>query len=101
MPVRARQPVPTSRSRRVKWGLPLGLSVLLLSLPWLVKLNGHPHADWQQFLGRFHPVAVHLPIGLLVLVPMLELVGALRPALREAAGFVLALAFASCLLALS
>ena len=70
-------------------------------LPWVVRLDGKPHADWQQFLGRFHPLAVHLPIGLLLLVPLLEIAGAFRPALREAAGFVLALAFASCLLALT
>jgi uncharacterized membrane protein/mono/diheme cytochrome c family protein len=83
------------------WGSSLGLSLLLLLLPWLVRLDGHPHADWQQFLGRFHPLAVHLPIGLLVLVPLLEVAGAVRPALRETAGFVLALAFAGCLIALS
>jgi mono/diheme cytochrome c family protein len=37
----------------------------------------------------------------LVLVPLLELAGVRRPALREAARFVLALAFASCLFALT
>ena len=77
------------------------MSAALVLLPWLVKLDGKPHADWQQFLGRFHPLAVHLPIGFLLLVPLLEVAGALRPALREAAGFVLGLAFASCLLALT
>ena len=70
-------------------------------LPGLVKLDGKPHADWQQFLGRFHPLVVHLPIGLLVLVPLLEIAGAFRPVLREAAAFVLALAFAACLFALT
>jgi len=83
------------------WATSLGLSLLLLSLPWLVKLDGHPHANWEQFLGRFHPLVVHLPIGLLVLVPLLEVAGSVRPALREAAGFVLALALASCLVAVS
>ena len=80
---------------------PLLLSVALVLLPWLVKLDGKPHADWEQFLGRFHPLAVHLPIGFLLLVPLLEVAGRLRPALREAAGFVLGLTFASCLLALT
>jgi len=79
------------------WMAALALSLLLMLLPWIVRLDGKPHADWQQFLGRFHPLAVHLPIGLLLLVPLLELAGALRPALREAAGFVLGLAFAGCL----
>jgi uncharacterized membrane protein len=96
-----RKLLPSKKSTRIVWGASLGLSLLLLLLPWIVRLDGHPHADWQQFLGRFHPLAVHLPIGLLVLVPLLEAAGAMRPALREAAGFVLALAFASCLFALS
>ena len=60
-----------------------------------------PHADWQQFLGRFHPLAVHLPIGFLLLVPILEIAGIFRPSLREAAGFVLRLAFAGAVLALT
>jgi uncharacterized membrane protein/mono/diheme cytochrome c family protein len=77
------------------------LSATLILLPWLVQLDGRPHADWQQFLGRFHPLVVHLPIGLLVLVPLLEFAGAFRPALREAAAFVLGLAFAASLLALT
>ena len=72
------------------------LSVVLLLLPEILRLDGKPHADWLQFLGRFHPLAVHLPIGLIVLVPVLELAGAFRPPLREAAGFVLALACAAC-----
>ena len=93
--------LPSKQSTRIVWAASLGLSLLLLSLPWLVRLDGHPHADWQQFLGRFHPLVVHLPIGLLILVPLLEAAGTRRPALREAAGFVLALALASCLVALS
>ncbi|HEY6849266.1 MAG TPA: c-type cytochrome domain-containing protein [Terracidiphilus sp.] len=44
---------------------------------------------------------MHLPIGLLVLLPLLEIGGAFRPALREAANFVLWLAFAACLLAIT
>ncbi len=75
----------------------LALSLALVLLPWIVRLDGKTHADWEQFLGRLHPLAVHLPIGLLVLVPVLEIAGAKRVALREAAGFVLGLAFLSCL----
>lgn len=71
-------------------------SLLLLLLPVVFRLNGRPHADWQQFLGRFHPLIVHLPIGLIVLVPLLEIGGRFRPALREAAGFVLPLAAMAC-----
>jgi uncharacterized membrane protein/mono/diheme cytochrome c family protein len=93
--------LPASKSTRIVWTAALTLSLALVLLPWLVRLDGKPHADWQQFLGRFHPLAVHLPIGLLVLIPLLEIAGAFRPALREAAGFVLVLAFACCLLALT
>ncbi len=70
------------------------IGFVLVLLPEVVRLDGKPHADWQQFLGRFHPLAVHLPIGLIVLVPVLEIAGAFRPALREAAAFVLGLACA-------
>jgi uncharacterized membrane protein len=93
----ADQWLPKSKVTRVTWMVALAFSLVLIVLPWIVRLDGKPHADWQQFLGRFHPLAVHLPIALLLLVPLLELVGALRPALREAAGFVLGLAFACCL----
>lgn len=78
----------------------LAVSVLLLLLPIVFTLDGKPHADWQQFFGRFHPLVVHLPIGLILLVPLLELAGRVRPALHEAATFVLSLSFFSCLLAL-
>lgn len=72
--------------------------LLVLLLPFSFPLDGRAHADWLQFLGRFHPLLVHLPIGLVVLWPVLEIGGAKRPALREAAGFVLLLAVATCLL---
>ena len=82
---------------RIEWIAALALSIALALLPWLINLDGKPHADWQQFLGRFHPLVVHLPIGLLVLVPILEIAGISRPALREAAVFVLSFAFIASL----
>jgi uncharacterized membrane protein len=93
--------LPKNRLARIEWIAAIALSATLILLPWLLKLDGKPHADWEQFLGRFHPLTVHLPIGFLLLVPLLEIVGAFRPALREAAGFVLGLAFACCLLAVT
>jgi uncharacterized membrane protein len=93
--------LPRQNSTRLLWTAASFCCVALALLPWLIRLDGHPHADWQQFLGRFHPLAVHIPIGLLLLVPLLEIAGAFRPALREAAAFVLALAFMACLLALT
>jgi hypothetical protein len=93
--------LPKKKSTQVAWLASFALSLALILLPWVVRLDGKSHADWEQFLGRFHPLAIHLPIGLLVLVPLLEIAGAHRPALREAAALVLGLAFASCLLALT
>ena len=67
----------------------LACSTILLLLPFLLPLNGRAHADWLQFLGRFHPVLLHVPIGMIVLLPVVEIAGNKRPALREAAGFLL------------
>ena len=93
--------LPKGNASAVAWAAASVFSAMLIALPWLIHLDGHSHSDWQQFLGRFHPLVVHLPIGLLTLLPLLEIGGAFRPALREAANFVLWLAFAACLLAIT
>ena len=51
-----------------------------------------PPPDWLLFLGRFHPLLLHLPIGFLVLALMLELASRLPrlSQLRPAGGFALA-----------
>jgi uncharacterized membrane protein len=72
-------------------------SILLVALPFAFHLDGRAHADWLRFIGRLHPALLHLPIGLIVLLPALEITGAKRPALREAAGFVLRAALALAL----
>jgi uncharacterized membrane protein len=56
--------------------------------------DGNERADWVQFIGRFHPLVVHFPIALLLLVPILEIAGRnIRFAyLRLSAHFILALA---------
>ena len=77
------------RHARSAWLTAASASVLLLALPFLFRLDGRSHADWLQFLGRFHPALLHLPIGLIVLIPLLEIAGIERSALREAADFVL------------
>ena len=33
---------------------------------------------WVTFVGRFHPLMVHLPIGFLLVVVLLELVGKVK-----------------------
>jgi len=85
-----------SRGKLTRTALISSASIaILLLLPFAVRFDGRPHADWQQFLGRFHPLAVHIPIGLIALLPLLEIMGTRRPALREAAGLVLAVACAA------
>ncbi|PVD51022.1 hypothetical protein DC498_16505 [Terrimonas sp.] len=34
--------------------------------------------DWSQFLGRFHPLVVHLPIGIIVFAVLLVIISAYR-----------------------
>jgi len=73
------------------------LVVLLLVLAILeAPPDGVERGETSQFVGRFHPLAVHLPIALLLLVAVLELAGLVPSGrhLKPAAGFVLALAAA-------
>src|SRR5215471_12061691 len=65
--------------------------------------DGVERGEFSQFLGRFHPTVVHLPIALVLLVAVLECAGlfpAYKP-VRAAAGLVLALATISAALAVS
>jgi uncharacterized membrane protein len=50
----------------------------LLCLMFLAPPDGAERAQVLQFVGRFHPLSVHLPIAILVLVPLLELAGRSR-----------------------
>jgi uncharacterized membrane protein len=56
--------------------------------------DGDSHGHITQFFGRFHPLIIHIPIGLILLVPVLELAGAAAPRahLRATTQFVLWLA---------
>ena len=65
---------------------------LAIGAAYLVPLDGVAHGGGLRLLGRLHPLLVHFPLGLLLLVPVLEWFGRHRPGLREAAGFVLGLA---------
>jgi uncharacterized membrane protein len=57
--------------------------------------------DWITFIGRFHPVWVHLPIGFLVLAIVLKAYAVLRkkPSFEESVNFSLALGTLSALIA--
>src|SRR3954471_13197502 len=80
---------------RFRFGLVLLVPILVITI--LVALfppDGNDRADWLQFVGRFHPLLVHFPIALFLLVPILEIAGrSVRFAyLRLSVNFVLALA---------
>ena len=97
----ARSFIHRMRFPRSAWFRFVCVGFVLVALPIVFPLDGHAHADVLQFLGRFHPLLLHLPIGLIVLLPALEIAGAIRPALREAADLVLRAAFALALLTLA
>jgi len=66
--------------------------VVLATLALLAPPDGNERARLLQFIGRFHPLTVHLPIALLIFVPILEIAGRSRkfPYLLPACSFVLA-----------
>jgi uncharacterized membrane protein len=84
-------------SRQFRLGL-LALAPILIVTIVLAFLppDGNERSDWAQFIGRFHPLAVHFPIALILLVPILELAGLNErfSYLRSSVGFVLGLATA-------
>lgn len=93
----------TSRTRVALCGagflLAIVFAILLLEAP----PDGVERNDLAQFIGRFHPLAVHLPITLVLLAALLECAGFFNHGkhLQSFAGFVLALAAASALIAVS
>ena len=88
----------------------LGLWILafvpILALFFLLLLappDGNERAQLLQFIGRFHPLSVHLPIALLIIVPIFEWAGRNRrfPYLLPAAEFLLKITTFSALMATS
>jgi hypothetical protein len=47
--------------------------VSLLALIIFLPPDGKTRAQSMQFVGRFHPLTVHFPIALILLVPVLEI----------------------------
>ena len=93
---------PNGNRVRSAFSLVVLMSVLLLLLLLLiVPPDGAQRAPWAQFVGRFHPLAVHFPIALILLAPILDLAGR-KPRwsyLRLSVPFVLSLALVSALAA--
>lgn len=83
----------SARGRLGIAGLGLLCILVLIALSVLAPPDGQERGELAQFIGGFHPLGVHLPIALLLLVPILEIAGRnpRRAALRASAGFVLGL----------
>lgn len=90
-----------SRSRIILCSVGLFVVLLLLVAALQAPPDGIERGDFSQFVGRFHPLAVHLPIALVLLVPLLECAGLFQSGkhLQAGAGFVLGLATASAVAA--
>jgi soluble cytochrome b562/uncharacterized membrane protein/mono/diheme cytochrome c family protein len=75
------------RLRPVALGLMIALAFLLKFLP----PEGTVRAGFLLFLGRFHPLVVHLPIAFVLLLPVFEipLPFLARPARRNASAILL------------
>jgi uncharacterized membrane protein len=82
------------RTRLLLFGIGAALLLILLWPLLHAAPDGLEHGELTQFVGRFHPLVVHLPIAFLLLVPLLELLGLVRRwnRVQESAEFVLALA---------
>jgi uncharacterized membrane protein len=81
----------------------MGLFFVLALMLAILKAppDGVERGELSQFFGRFHPLAVHLPIALLLLTAVLECAGLLANGkhLRASARFVLALSAVSAIVA--
>jgi uncharacterized membrane protein/mono/diheme cytochrome c family protein len=90
-----------SRARLILCAVGSSVVLLLLFAALQAPPDGVERGDLSQFVGRFHPLAVHLPIALVLLTAVLECAGLFRvgKSIHASAGFVLALATASALAA--
>jgi uncharacterized membrane protein len=75
--------------------------VLIMALIVFLPPEGKQGAEWVQFIGRFHLLIIHFPIGLVLLVPVLEIVGRFErfSYLHLSSGFVLGLATMAAIVA--
>jgi uncharacterized membrane protein len=60
----------------------LGYILALLIFPPLFTAPDHPGSDAVLFVGRFHPILLHLPVGALIILLILE-IASLRECIEE------------------
>lgn len=74
--------------------------VMIAAIFWL-PLEQESQSDWAHFIGRFHILFLHLPIGVISLIPIFELLIRIRyfRSLKPSANFLLLSASATSLLA--
>jgi uncharacterized membrane protein len=85
----------STRARRIGIAILICFVIaILIGVPLYAPPDSQERSESAQFIGRFHPLVVHLPIALLLLVPLLELAGFTKrwSHLRASAGFVMYLA---------
>ena len=58
------------------------LFTLLLFALLLIPLDGKVDNTFLFFLGRFHPIILHLPIGALMVLLLMEIINKFRPKLN-------------------
>jgi len=88
-------PSPRRASSTTLFGIVTLVSIsVVVSLSLFAPPDGYERATLMQFFGRMHLLAVHLPIALLILVPLLELAARTRrfSYVAPASGFVLGVA---------
>lgn len=67
----------------MKRSLIIAVSFTLILLGFLfVPLDGHIDNTFLFFIGRFHPILLHLPIGALVILFLMEIINGLKPKLN-------------------
>ena len=62
-------------------GIAITFTVLLFGL-LLIPLDGNTDNTFLFFLGRFHPIILHLPIGALMVLLLMEIINKFRPELN-------------------
>jgi uncharacterized membrane protein len=90
-----------SRVRLALCGIGLLVVLILLLVAFNAPPDGVERGDFSQFIGRFHPLAVHFPIALILLALLVEGIGLFQwgKSIQSSAGFILGLATASAIAA--